>query len=66
MIGNDTAVKIAGSQGNFELNVFKPVMIHNLLHSVAAAGRRLPHLPRVLRRGLEPDRERIEELVDAR
>jgi fumarate hydratase class II len=34
VIGNDTAVAIAGSQGNFELNVFKPVMIHNLLHSV--------------------------------
>jgi fumarate hydratase class II len=34
VIGNDTAVALAGSQGNFELNVFKPVMIHNLLHSV--------------------------------
>jgi fumarate hydratase class II len=34
VMGNDTAVTVAGSQGNFELNVFKPVMIHNLLHSV--------------------------------
>jgi fumarate hydratase class II len=34
VIGNDTAIGLAGSQGNFELNVFKPVMIHNLLHSV--------------------------------
>src|SRR3569833_272795 len=34
VMGNDTAVGIAGSQGNFELNVFKPVMIHNFLHSV--------------------------------
>ncbi len=34
VIGNDTAIAIAGSQGNFELNVFKPVIIHNLLHSV--------------------------------
>ncbi len=33
VIGNDTAVGIAGSQGNFELNVFKPMMIFNLLHS---------------------------------
>jgi len=33
VMGNDVAVGIAGSQGNFELNVFKPVMIHNLLHS---------------------------------
>src|SRR5262249_2011914 len=34
VIGNDTATTIAGSQGNFELNVFKPLMIHNVLHSV--------------------------------
>ena len=34
VIGNDAAVGMAGSQGNFELNVFKPVIIHNLLHSV--------------------------------
>ena len=33
VIGNDTAVAVAGSQGNFELNVFKPMMIFNLLHS---------------------------------
>src|SRR3954468_11344292 len=34
VMGNDAAVGFAGSQGNFELNVFKPVMIHNFLHSV--------------------------------
>lgn len=34
VFGNDVAVTIGGSQGNFELNVFKPVMIHNLLHSI--------------------------------
>ena len=34
VIGNDTAIGIAGSQGNFELNVFKPVIIHNFLQSV--------------------------------
>src|SRR5207253_5685376 len=34
VMGNDTAITIAGSQGNFELNVFKPIIIHNLLHSV--------------------------------
>src|SRR5438270_4504751 len=33
VIGNDTAIAVAGSQGNFELNVFKPVMIRNFLHS---------------------------------
>ncbi|MGI8961062.1 MAG: class II fumarate hydratase [Bryobacteraceae bacterium] len=34
VFGNDTAIGFAGSQGNFELNVFKPVIIHNFLHSV--------------------------------
>jgi len=33
VIGNHTAISIGGSQGNFELNVYKPMMIHNLLHS---------------------------------
>ena len=34
VFGNDAAISFAGSQGNFELNVFKPVMIFNLLHSI--------------------------------
>jgi fumarate hydratase class II len=34
VFGNDTAIGFAGSQGNFQLNVFKPVMIHNFLNSV--------------------------------
>src|SRR5256885_1981211 len=34
VMGNDAAIGFAGSQGHFELNVFKPVMIHNLLHSI--------------------------------
>ncbi len=34
VMGNDVAIAIAGSQGNFELNVYKPVMIHNLLQSI--------------------------------
>ena len=33
VLGNHTAISIGGSQGNFELNVYKPMMIHNLLHS---------------------------------
>lgn len=34
VMGNDATIGFAGSQGNFELNVYKPVMIHNLLHSI--------------------------------
>lgn len=35
VIGNDTAVAFAGSQGNFELNAMRPIIIHNFLHSDA-------------------------------
>jgi fumarate hydratase, class II len=63
VFGNDTAIKFAGSQGNFELNVFKPVMIRNLLHSA----RLLTDVCRTFREfcvdGLQPDRDRIAELV---
>ncbi|ELR98679.1 class II fumarate hydratase [Gloeocapsa sp. PCC 73106] len=38
VMGNDTAITIAATQGNFELNVFKPVIIHNLLHSLELLG----------------------------
>ena len=34
VMGNNTAITVGGSQGNFELNVYKPMMIHNLLHSI--------------------------------
>jgi fumarate hydratase class II len=64
VIGNDTAIKVAGSQGNFELNVFKPVMIRNLMHSTAI----LADVCRTFREfcvdGLQPDRARIDELVN--
>lgn len=58
-LGNDTAIAIAGSQGHFELNVFKPLIIHNLLRSVRLltdAGRSFTaHAVR----GLRPNREQI-------
>jgi fumarate hydratase class II len=64
VFGNDTAIKLAGSMGNFELNVFKPVMIRNLLHSTFL----LADVCRTFREfcieGLQPDRERIRELVE--
>ncbi len=64
VFGNDVAVTVAGSQGNFELNVFKPVIIRNVLHSV----RILTDASRTFREfcveGIRPNRERIVELVD--
>lgn len=38
VLGNDAGIGFAGSQGNFELNVYKPMMIHNLLHSIRLLG----------------------------
>jgi fumarate hydratase class II len=63
VFGNDTAVKIAGSQGNFELNVFKPVMIKNLLHSTVLLADASNNFREFCVEGLEPDRDRIADLV---
>jgi fumarate hydratase class II len=63
VIGNDTTIALAGSQGNFELNVFKPVMIHNLLHSIrllsGAGAAFIEHLAI----GIQPNREQIEHFL---
>jgi fumarate hydratase class II len=63
VLGNDTAIKLAGSQGNFELNVFKPVMIKNLLHSTVLLADASRNFRAFCVEGLEPDRERIDDLV---
>jgi fumarate hydratase class II len=63
VFGNDTAIRVAGSQGNFELNVFKPVMIRNLLHSSRLLADVCGTFREFCVEGLEPNRERIEELV---
>ena len=63
VMGNDTAVGFAGSQGNFELNVFKPVMIHNLLHSARLLTDAVRSFNDNCAFGIEPNRERIEELM---
>ncbi len=64
VMGNDVAISVAGAQGNFELNVFKPVIIRNFLHSVNI----LSDVCRTFREfcieGIKPNRERIRELVD--
>jgi fumarate hydratase class II len=63
VFGNDTAVKVAGSQGNFELNVFKPVMIKNLLHSAVLIADSCRNFRQFCVEGLQPDLDRIGELV---
>ena len=59
VIGNDTAVGIAGARGNFELNVNKPVMAHNVLHSVDLLTGACTAFRRFAVEGVEPDREQI-------
>jgi len=61
VFGNDAAVAFAGSQGNFQLNVFKPVMIHNVLESIQLLGDACQAFNDNCAEGLEPNRERIAE-----
>jgi fumarate hydratase class II len=63
VLGNDAAVGIAGSQGNFELNVFKPVMIFNLLHSVDLLTDSCRNFREFAVEGLEANEDRIAEHV---
>src|SRR5438067_8684845 len=65
VLGNDTAIAVAGSQGNFELNVFKPVMVRNFLHSVRLLSDACRTFREFCVEGIEPNRERIAELVEA-
>ena len=61
--GNDAAVAFAASQGNFELHVYKPVMIHNVLESVRLLADGCQSFRVHCAEGIEPDRARIAELV---
>ena len=64
VMGNDVAIGMAASQGNFELNVFKPVMAANLLHSVALIADSCSDFRKFLMEGLKANRSRIAQLVD--
>ena len=61
--GNNAAVAFAGSQGNFELNVFKPVLIHNFLHSVTLLTDASRGFVDHMVRGIKLNRVRIDEYV---
>ena len=64
VFGNDVAVTVAGSQGNFELNVFKPLMIRNFLHSTAILADACRTFRAFCVEGIRANRDRIAELVD--
>jgi fumarate hydratase class II len=63
VFGNDAAIGFAGSQGNFQLNVFKPVMIHNFLHSVRLLADACRSFTDHCVAGMEIDEKRIDQNV---
>ncbi len=65
VMGNDNAVAIAGSRGNLELNVCKPVIIHNVIHSISILSDVCDTFRRFAVEGLEPNLERIEEHLNS-
>jgi fumarate hydratase class II len=63
VMGNDAAIGFAGSQGNFELNVFKPVIVFNFLNSVRLLSDACRSFVEHCVEGIEANRERIDEYV---
>ncbi|WP_298292453.1 class II fumarate hydratase [Thiomonas sp.] len=63
VMGNDVAVNIGAASGNFELNVFKPLIAHNVLQSLRLLADAMASFDHHLARGIEPDRSRIAELM---
>jgi fumarate hydratase class II len=64
VFGYDQAVAFAGSQGNFQLNVFKPVMLHNVLVSAGLLGDACTSFNEHCAMGIEPNEERIRENLE--
>ena len=63
VLGNDVAVNIGGASGNFELNVFKPLIIHNFIHSGKLLAKGVESFTRHCIAGLQPNAARIDELM---
>ena len=64
VFGNDHAVAFAGSQGNFQLNVYKTVMLHNLLTSAELLADSCRSFSERCAKGIEPNEKRIKEHLD--
>ena len=64
VMGNHTTVTVAAAQGHFELNVFKPVIVHNVLQSIRLLGDAASSFTDNCVRGIEPDAKRIAQLVE--
>jgi fumarate hydratase class II len=64
VFGNDVAVNVGGASGNFELNVFKPMIIHNFLHSSRLIADGSVSFREFCVAGIEPNRERLQENLE--
>jgi len=63
VFGNDVAVNVGGASGNFELNVFRPLVIRNFLHSARLLAHACTNFEEHCARGIEANRARIEQLM---
>jgi len=63
VLGNDVALSVGAASGNFELNVFKPLIAHNFLQSVRLLADAMTSFDAYCARGIEPDRQRIAALL---
>jgi fumarate hydratase, class II len=63
VMGNDVAINIGGASGNFELNVFRPMIAHNFLQSVRLLSDAMTSFEHHCARGITPNQARIDELV---
>ena len=63
VIGNDVTISLGGASGNFELNVFKPLIAHNLLQSIRLLADGMQSFEKHCVRGITANRERIAELM---
>jgi len=64
VIGNDVAVNLGGASGNFELNVYRPMVIHNFLQSVRLLADGMESFNEHCATGIEPNRDRISQLLN--
>jgi fumarate hydratase class II len=64
VLGNDVAINVGGSMGHFELNVFKPMMIYNFLHSARLIGEGCVSFTKKCAEGIEPIESNIKKHVD--
>ena len=63
-MGNHMAVTVGGSNGHFELNVFKPMIIKNVLHSIALLGDGCESFNKNCVKGIEANREKIKKIMN--